>query len=345
MSEFEVRAAADVAPERLAAFLRRHYGEHKAEFLIRHGAWWHRGDKHRWVLVTGDEIVGCCGVMPIRCQAGGTDFAASWKVDLLIAPEFRRRGLQRLLDHQVRRRGELLLGFPNLHSARVHEREGWRVRDDFATRLMPLDPSRMHSIRRARGARGALLRVAAWALSPFAALWRRRLTRRLDRSSSTNVQLCKDPDYGELAKVAREHLPARLVTTLRDESFLRWRYGEAPYPCLVYQAGGPRPRLVLIVRRTPAGAERWLDLFGDLEDQDLLTDLVAFAAGQAVRAGMSQVTVLAANTELNRSLRRCGFLFATRVRFFCHHEDRAIMDRISETPHHWGLGDSDADEP
>src|SRR5687768_4592624 len=103
MSTFRVGDASSLAASELDQFLRTVYKPEKSEFLRLHGAWWHRGNHNRLVVVEGDRIAAYCGVIPIKCLVRGEPYEAVWWVDLIVAPEFRGRGLQSILDAEVRR--------------------------------------------------------------------------------------------------------------------------------------------------------------------------------------------------------------------------------------------------
>ena len=338
--------AAEIPSDLLSAFLGRSFGDVKAQFLAEHGTWWHRGEENRWVLTEDDRVAGYCGVIPTRCAVAGEARPALWWMDLVIAPEFRGRGLQTRFDELVKRRNALLLGFPNALAARIHRRHGWGVREDLRSLLLPLAPRRLRVVRRASGGRGWLARAAALAAEPWAALWRGRL-----RRARTRTARLLEPCFDELAAVAAPARDLRTVTTWRDADYLAWRYGEAPYRSrlLFYGAGGAdRPKCVLVARRLGSGTglvERWLDLFGDLEDRAHLDDLLGLAAREAAEAGVAQVTALASRASLVTSLRHRGFWMGTRARLCWLHDDRETMRTLAASPGHWCLGDSDNDEP
>ena len=346
--QVSVSRASEVDAGRTADFLRRSFSAAKADFLIQHGDWLHRGGDTRWVLEVDDEIAGYCSLIPVTCSVEGRPQPAVWWVDLVIAPSFRGRGLQTHFDELVRSRHALLLGFPNALAARIHRHHGWGVRGDLKTVLLPLNPWKMRRIRRASGFRGAALRFAALALSPLAALYRLRVTSYRPRSA----RVVEVVDYELLSRVAEENLDPSVVTTWRDAAYLRWRYGESPYPCIVYVAGSSAdsesPKAVLIARRIGSGAslmERWLDIFGDLEDSDVLDDLLRAAARESARAGAVQITALAAHRTLLAALRRVGFVLSSTSRFCWFDERPETISQIADSAHHWSLGDSDNDEP
>lgn len=343
MSEPRLLSVAQVDRDALHRFLERFFGPVKAEFLHRHGDWWHRGQENRTVLEVDGEIAGYNAVIPTRCQVAGRTVDAVWWMDLVIAPEFRGRRLQSLLDEDVRSRAPLLLGFPNELAARIHRKHGWGVREDLRTLLLPLDPRALGAVRRARGARGALLRTAAAALVPATALWRRRLG---IRRPGKAWQLA-EPSARTLGAVAALG-PRGTVSWSRSEEDLAWRYLDCPYReelRFLFAGEASRPRLALVLRRRPTGAVRLLDVFGDLEDGAALDDLLKLAVASSAGTGATQMVALAAAPPLAAALRRRGFVLSSTARFCWWSGDGAIMEAIARGPFHWCLGDSDNDEP
>ncbi len=327
----EVDAAA------LHAFLKRFFGPRKADFLGRHGTWWHGGRENRLVLEVEGTIAAYCGVIPVRCLLDGAPRDALWWMDLVVAPEYRGRRLQSHLDVEVRRRTSLLLGFPNELAARIHRKHGWGVREDLRTMLAPLDPSGLNVVRRG----GRLLAAGALAARPLAALWRRRLVSHRPRTA----RRVDEPDVEQWAGLSR-HGAATLATTVRDEAYLTRRYLEAPHrgELRFYESG----TLALVSRRLQRHGrleERVLDLFGDLQDRARLGDLLRFALGEASRAGAVQVTALASHGELAAAFRHSGFWLGSTARFCWTSPDSSLMEALERSRLHWCLGDSDNDDP
>jgi GNAT superfamily N-acetyltransferase len=340
--------AGDTDPAALHAFLERFFGTSKADFLCRHGEWWHGSSENRLVIETEGTIAAYCGVQPVRVLVDGAARDALWWIDLVVAPEFRGRGLQTLFDREVRERCDLLLGFPNELAARIHRKHGWGVREDLRAMLAPLRPLAVNAVRRSRGG----LRAAAWAAAPWAVLWRRRLARYRPR----DVRRVDEPDVERWAELARRG-SLGWVTALRDETHLRHRYLDAPYrqELAFYESRS----VICVTRRlqlspsSPQGAlqrkgrteERLLDLFGGLDRREAVCDVLRWVVGEASRAGASQVTALAGHGEVAEWYRRCGFLLGVPARLCWSSSDPRVMEALARGRQHWGLGDSDNDDP
>jgi hypothetical protein len=309
---------------------------------------WHYGrNGNRLGVVVRGALAGYCALIPTRIMIRDRIEEAHWWVDLIVAPHFRGRGVQSLLDQEVRQRYPLLLGFPNRSAASIHRRHGWGVREDGRVYLLPLSPSRIRSVINGRGLSGAARKAGAVCLSPAAALWRLRLGRFQPRFA----RRCPVPDPGRLARSFRRFHPAACgVTTCRDESFFQRRYLEAPdRKELVFYEAGPlkTPSLILVARQKPrpeGPVTRILDLFGDLSDQAGMKDLLKFAVKDAIDQGSGQVTGLHWGETLVPLWHGLGFFIRVQARFCWHSVSTDVMQAFQRAPLYWTLGDSDQDE-
>lgn len=331
----------------LDAFLRRFFPSRHCDFLLRHGDWWHRGSRHRIVATVDGAVAGYSAVIPAPCRIARRVHEACWWVDLIVAPELRGRRLQHLMDERVRQTHGLLLGFPNAVAAGIHRRHGWGVREDLETRLLPFEPARLGIVRRTRGPRGFVLRLAARLAQPLGSILRARAR----RYRPVTARRLAEPTPAALAAVFERHHSGDLITTVRDAGYLKWRYFDAPYrDSLGFFAAGEAesPRLAAITRNrdTPHGrVVKLLDLFGDFEDRAAALDLVRLVARHAALDNASQVTAFASLEALYPVFRSAGFLFGTVGRSCWLSSDPDVMEAFATQQTHWCLGDSDHEEP
>jgi len=347
VSEPVVRMAGEVDRASLNRFLGRVYQPEKAAFLERHGAWWYRGQDNRWVLEDGGEVVAYSAVMPTRLLVGGESVETVWWIDLVVDPNHRGRGLQKVFDDRVRSAAPLVVGFPNAVAAKIHLRHGWGVREDLRVLLMPLRPREVGAVRSLRGWKGHAVRTVAAVLSPAAFAVRRRL-RSFRPRFARRIDV---PDPAALANVFTRRTEMAATTTLRDKSYFRWRFFEAPYhgDLSFFGAGrGGRVDVAAITRRVEKEgrtAVRVLDLFGDLGDSELVREVMLLVARNAVEVGANQVTVMATDAGLRGVLRRVGFIASTISRFCWWSADGGLMNHLANGQGLWSLADSDNDEP
>ena len=332
--------------EQLHRFFDRVYDPAKAHYLTQHGNWLHRGDEHRLGVLVDDTIAGYCALIPTTTMIDGHEVDSMWWVDLIVTPEYRGQGLQRLMDEAVRELGQVKLGFPNELAAKIHRKHGWGVIETIETLLLPLRPRKVRSVRRASGRRGVVLKGGAMALELPAAFWRWRMHRRQPHST----HLVPAPDAEMLAGIFYRTCPHDLATTCRDEEYLRWRYFEAPYRAeLAFYTAGPvgAPTHYLVARHKPEGdhvVTRVLDLFGDFRDEQAMRDLIQCMVRDAVRRNSVQVTALVTLPEVRAALRGSGFLLGDIARFCWLSESNHFMQQLGERTY-WTIGDSDADTP
>jgi len=159
------------------------------------------------------------------------------------------------------------------------------------------------------------------------------------------------PDPATLADVFTRRTEMAAATTLRDESYLRWRFFEAPYhrDLSFFGAGrGGRIDVAAITRKVEkegCTAVRVLDLFGNLGDRELVREVMLLAARSAVETGAGQVTVMASDARLRGVLRRVGFIASAVSRFCWWGGDGGLMNHLADGQGLWSLADSDNDEP
>ena len=337
----------DVDASELGAFLARFYSPAKAAFLRDHGEWWHRGDQNRWVILERSELAGYCGVIPGRLVSSGEELEVMWWVDLVVAPEYRGRGLQRLFDRKVKAAAPIIAGFPNSIAARIHRRHGWGVHDDLRTLMMPLRPREIGAVQRLTGLRGSALRTAAFAMQPVAAVFRNRLMRWSGIGKVKKGRLTP----AELERVFRASAVSGGSTTLRDEAFVQWRYFDSPFvdDLEFFKAGTEAGSEVIAVTRskTQNGVKsiRILDLFGALGQPSPLRDVILGVGSDAVRQNAVQVTVMASNRSTRLALRSLGFVAGSTSRFCWWSEQQDLIRGLARDDNHWVLADSDNDEP
>jgi GNAT superfamily N-acetyltransferase len=146
--------AAEVDSGELSAFYTEWFGPEVAHFLVRHGDWWHRGPGGRWVVKCQDAIAGFRASVPTVCFFQGAEVPAIWAMQLFVAPRFRGRGLQRLLDQPLLERAGLRMSFPNELGARIYVKQGYGLREDLQVLRAPLYPRQLQRVRSISGAPG-----------------------------------------------------------------------------------------------------------------------------------------------------------------------------------------------
>ncbi|MER8186768.1 GNAT family N-acetyltransferase [Kitasatospora sp. NPDC094015] len=238
-------------------------------------------------------------------QAGERTVRAVRPVDTATHPDFQGRGIFRRLTtgllEQVAPDTELVFNTPNGNSLPGYLRMGWRVVGKVPIALRIARPAAF-----ALGARAALTRRPAAARRP------------LRCQLPTAAEWFARPPAGLpelLAERAQADAADPRQAVLRTESFLRWRYGDAPgldYRVLTCERGGElagiafgRPR-----RRGPLTEFTLADVLVRPGDRHAAAWLLRSAAA----AGCDHAaTHLAPGTEAAAAALRGGFLTAPRT--------------------------------
>jgi hypothetical protein len=82
-----------------------------------------------WLATSGSRIVGQLAAIPVELNIAGRPAPAIWILDLMVDPEFRRRGMMKKLVAEANKSYEFMLGSATRrqHSAALLTSLGWRV--------------------------------------------------------------------------------------------------------------------------------------------------------------------------------------------------------------------------
>jgi hypothetical protein len=364
------RHADEFGVDKVNRFLRQEYPASKAEFLEKYGTWFYRTDADRRVLVRPDgTIVAHAGGIKLTCLLNGERQSMHWCIDMIVGREYRNSGYHRPLIHTLHNIPELALGFPNDMSRLFLRRAGWRMRPDGLRFSMPLSPvalayllrvqagmRRPRKVRRrsqkimlrVQRVKDKLAQLAAFGVSEPYLRWRRA---RLANYTPVTARRITEPDADRLAGVFMRHnKPAQVMTMYRDADYLRWRYLESPFAAeMAYYVAGPAdaPTHVLITRTAPfRGLQitRILDLFGDLDDQDGMCDVIRLALSDTARAHRDLITTTAWLSSVIETFRALNFWEVEQLVFGWYSKHGSeMMDKVDHVAYHWVMGDSDAD--
>jgi GNAT superfamily N-acetyltransferase len=331
---------ADADPTQLAALFGEAFGPKMTRFLMEHDEWMHRGPGGQYVATVDGAVAGYRGIIPAACSLGGVERSGVWAVNLYVRPLFRGLGLQKLLDAKVLEAGSLRMSFPGPLGAAIYAKQGYSIREDLWEWHMPLFPALYW---RSRGASvRAIVRQA-----PAATQARLFLTRtrgfRPKRTRSMGPA-----DLAALEDIYRRYVGDRVVTTVRDADFLNWRYLAAPYDdeLAFYVTDGPtRASHYAVVRfaTSPSAPARILDLFGDLQDTEGLTDILRSVIRDAACRRCSHVSILVSSPQLASAVRSCRFFPINPFRFRWSADDPQFHHDLATAGLCWTLGDSDND--
>jgi len=356
LTDIRIVDADEVDASRLAVFLDEAFSPQFRGFLSQHSDWWHRGPGHRWAALCDETVAGYRAFTPAVILFDGKELQAAWAFDLFVLPRFRGLGLQKLLDERLMQVSDLVMSFPSDVGAKVYSKQGSDLRTDTGIYQVELAPRPLLEVApnapgllryvagRARrlGVRGtarqALVRARAVGLRTQSASFRPTRTTRID---TLDAQMLED--------LFLQHVDRSVATTVRNVEFLRWRYLDAPYRSdlafFITSSAGERSTCAVVRYLPSARAARILDIFGDLGDEEALSDLVRTIVRDAVYREVDRVIVVGSSPALVRVLlRKAGFSLLLVRPFRWRARDPLVHERFSTIPLQWALADSCLDQ-
>ncbi len=343
--EFRVVTDAEIDSQDLDRFMRGYFSTEKCDYLRDYGAWHYRGRGNRLIVLNSEgAIVGHRGTMPVEVKLGNRTVSAIWLMDLYVAPEWRGRGIKRLTDEVVYEMAELAIGFPNAFVVPIHRKHGWGVRDDLRLMMLPLRPNEILGGRSVEGIKGWGVNMLSKAALPLVSLYKRRLA----VYKSVSAWRMKETDAAVLTEIFQQG-HSDWISTNRGVDYIADRYLTSPFRsqyAFFVGGNGEAPSLAVILRTFDRGGikiARILDVFGDFTNRQVLSDLMKTAVRYAMQEGAAQVTALASNPFLVKSLRKRGFLLSQPVFFHWYSQDQSLMQTMARRRCHWVYADSDND--
>jgi hypothetical protein len=341
MSDFRLVPLAEASRAAQEAFFGQAFGPRKAAFLLAHGDWWHRGSQARFAVLDAQGQIAAYNALiasRIRRQQAVDDVL--WLVDIYVLPQQRGKGLQHLLDEGLRAMGKPQVGFPNAVAAPIHRKHGWGVRDDGWYLHWPISRRADEALRYRAGWQGKLLRGLARLDDP----WQRR-QRAASLQDLPTAQARRLPalDGARLAQVFSQH--ASPLTTLRDEAYFAWRYGQCPYPqqFRAYLAEDAGQQVALISRLLKIKGLHTLrieDSFGAARP-DLLRQALVLALRDGLAQGAEHALAVTTDESARAIYEGLGFRLGAPLAFCWYSQDAAWMAAIEALRPHWTFADSD----
>lgn len=209
---------------RLAEFQHQHFGVDSLPARSDYQSWAYGGAEGEtpqfWVCRRNEAIVGQqCGI-PFTLQVGAEALPASWAVDLMVAPEWRMRGVGPALSARHAEVCPITVALGMTDAAfKTYRRAGWLDLGAMPTWLRPIDLQRCLA---ASSFNGPLLAMLARIGQPLLSVAARISALPARLAGATLVAI---PAFDErVDAVWREACLTHTVQARRDLSFLRWRF-------------------------------------------------------------------------------------------------------------------------
>jgi len=186
------------------------------------------GSAHSFVALdtSTDKPIGCAQVIPARVMIDGEIRSVGQLIDGMMLPEYRGQGvfsrLTKMIMAETSHHFEYIIGFPNELSIGPCRNAGFEVFSPMSTFVLPL---RGKYIGRRVSSNRFLQSVATGLASPLVSM-----NRRMRGGRGTVVTLAERGDLDASGMARMGGLPdiPHAVATVRDPSFLTWRFFRAP---------------------------------------------------------------------------------------------------------------------
>lgn len=324
----------DVDKNLVYNFLQINFSHKKAEFLINHGEWLHKGNQNRFILEKNNIIIGYFGIIPTSLQYKGLIMKAFWWTDLIISKDYRGMGFQSIIDNYIRHRDEVKLGFPNANAAKIHKKHNWFVNSKSKVMMYPIKPSKFYMFKGYESFVKVFLDMPHDIYNIFKN--KSSLISKID----TNPQARKYEKYSNFEQ-------NQTISLVRDDEFISWRYINSPYKkdhVFYYCEKSHNIKVGLILRKvkTKFGLTyKILDLFGSVSHLDALDDLLNLVIKNAIKNDIHCITILESNYKLQWLLFKKGFYLFSTARFCLYmNDDSKYNDKICPR---FSLADADLD--
>jgi GNAT superfamily N-acetyltransferase len=330
------------------ALYRRVFGRDAAEASRLRWEWQYRrnpnnpsGEPEIWIAREGPAIIGQYATMPVRLVVKGRELAASWGMDVMVAPERQRRGLGEVLFRTWDRNVGASLGLGlSEASYRLFQKLKWPDVGPVPCLVKPL------SRRAFRHPRwpvpiNRLISFLTWPLVLI-----------VSRSRPLSAEVRVIQRFDDSFTTLWERLAPKFeLAVRRDAPYLNWKFATAPhvrYSIAALVRDGvtsgyavyrhlhePRGRVTLLV-----------DFLADPDDEEGFETLLRWVDREARQADSDKIRTFAMNAVFRRILRKSGyFVVKSTMEFVIKVNGTDVPDDFYENTDRWHvtLGDSDQD--
>jgi GNAT superfamily N-acetyltransferase len=303
----------------------------------------------RHVIVDGDRIAGSMGHLPADFLIQGKIVPARFTHDLLVDPDYRGRGLAKLIVENSHAGGEFLPGGMWMTGAchKIHVACGFKEVKPLTAYTLVLNPASFIAQKGVSKVKGGVGRIGLG----FTRARAMNLAKKEMAGGGASLQDIEefdsslDPGWMQMAESYK-------ISRVRDAAYLNWKYAAHPnieYKIIIARRKGKKTGFV-IWRNAPKGASEkraviveFLVKNGDVSTLRLMVSKVILEASEA---GMDSLSMLTTQPWAANLLRSIGFFprgipNSWVVAGWQGHIEPSWFE--DHAPWHMCLGDSDGD--
>ena len=224
--KYKINKISEIATDQLSGFYKKTYYK-RYKSLTSNWRWWYRvgyNELEPLILSVDNKVIGQAAYLPINLNILGNIVPAIWFVDYVVLPEFKGKGLGKILSKEWMKICPNQMAICSDDSLRVLKKLGWK--DNFTTKRLvrPINTLKFLPI-----LKNLKLNFVNRTLRYF-------IKKKYSRNISINPYKISDnfkiiDDSFKLRKIVKNNEFAEII---RDEKWLYWRLIECPYKKDIY---------------------------------------------------------------------------------------------------------------
>ena len=224
--KYKINKISEIATDQLSEFYKKTYYK-RYKSLTSNWRWWYRvgyNELEPLILSVDNKVIGQAAYLPINLNILGNIVPAIWFVDYVVLPEFKGKGLGKILSKEWMKICPNQMAICSDDSLRVLKKLGWK--DNYTTKRLARPISTLKFLPILKNLK---LNFDNRTLRYF-------IKKKYNRNISINPYKISDNfkiinDSFKLRKIVKNNEFAEII---RDEKWLHWRLIECPYKKDIY---------------------------------------------------------------------------------------------------------------
>jgi len=224
--KYKINKISEIATDQLSEFYKKTYYK-RYKSLTSNWRWWYRvgyNELEPLILSVDNKVIGQAAYLPINLNILGNIVPAIWFVDYAVLPEFKGKGLGKILSKEWMKICPNQMAICSDDSLRVLKKLGWK--DNYTTKRLARPISTLKFLPILKNLK---LNFVNRTLRYF-------IKKKYSRNISINPYKISDnfkiiDDSFKLRKIVKNNAFAEII---RDEKWLHWRLIECPYKKDIY---------------------------------------------------------------------------------------------------------------
>mgnify|MGYP006094264375 CR=1 FL=1 len=219
--KYKINKISEVAKDQLSDFYKKTYYK-RYKSLTNNWRWWYRVGHTKFepiIVSVENKVIGQAAFLPTELEIFGNKIQAIWFVDYAILPEFKGKGLGKIMYKEWRKICPNQMAICSDDSLRVLTKFGWKSNFETKRLARPINVLNYLPI-----SKNFNLKFINQSL-------RHIIKKKFERKTSINPHQISDnfKTINDSFKLKKKILNSNFGSILRDEKWLQWRLMECPH--------------------------------------------------------------------------------------------------------------------